>query len=76
MVKSGRAGRLANPATTEVQNQGYVMAHPSIHPIWSTRVGLGVRLVLWTQGSNRISRKSSSEGVDGAAETRGLEPGQ
>ena len=29
----GRTGGLMDPATTQAQNQGYVLAHPNIHPI-------------------------------------------
>ena len=48
--RQGRAGWLANPATTQAQNQGYVSAHPNITPSVICWSGGGDVVVLRTQG--------------------------
>lgn len=80
----GIAGRLTNPEPIQAKNQDYVLAHPNIHPICDL-LGHGVGgsilgtqgcRIFMTQGNNRMSRKISSETIDDAAETRGLEQHQ
>ena len=67
--RQGRTGRLTNPATTQPQNQDYVLAYPNIHPICDLLEQVG-GLVLWTQdcrisqtpGSNMMASKIPGEG--------------
>lgn len=79
----GRADWLTNPATSQAQNQVYILVHTNSHLVCDLEHGGGCpedpgrqRI---TQGSNRMCRKSPSEdwiSVACAAETRGFKPDQ
>ncbi|KAL6033887.1 hypothetical protein STEG23_019606 [Scotinomys teguina] len=64
----GRAGGLINSGTTQVQIQGYELAHPNIHSIYELHESVkglvlqtqGCRIST-TQGNNRISKRSPRE---------------
>lgn len=72
--------------TTHAQNQGCELAHPNVHPICELleRPVLQIQscTISITQGNNRISKRSPSEGlclntsICSVAEARGLEPDQ
>ena len=70
IVRTGIIGEITNPATVQVQNQGYELTCPKTHIIYdlldyekgpySQTQSRGIST---TQGDNRISKKSSSEGL-------------
>ena len=61
----GSAGGLTNPATTQAQNQGYVLVH-RIYDLLDHVKGCILQTqscrTAMTQGNNRISKRSSREG--------------
>lgn len=70
IVRTGIIGEVTNPATVQAQNQGYELTFPKAHTIYylldyvkgpysktqSCKIST-------TQSNNRISKKSSSEGL-------------
>lgn len=55
--------RLSNPASTQAQTQGYVLAYPQIHPVYNLLEdvkGLGLQIqscrISMTKGNNRTSK--------------------
>lgn len=70
IVRTGIIGEVTNPATVQAQIQGYELTCPKTHTIYdlldyvkepySQTQSRGIST---TQGNNRISKKSSSEGL-------------